>query len=218
MLKTRTPSGLFKSRDVRLLTDGDATIDNIRSAMDNLKTKVKPEDVVVIYVASHGEIRQDRYFLLTASTDYLMTEDLEKTSILETELRDHLTEIPAGKKLLLLDTCRSGKVVLAMTRGRSLAESTTLELLSRTVGSYVFAASTEAQYAGEGVDGHGLFTYVLLEALKGAADYDGNGLVEVDELKIYIKKRVPILSQQHFNRRQLPVATGTGDSFPLTGK
>jgi hypothetical protein len=111
---------------------------------------------------------------------------------------------------------RSGKMVLAMSRG--LNESTTLELLSRTVGSYVFAASTEAQYAGEGVNGHGLFTFVLLEALKGAADYDGNGLVEVDELKMYIRNQVPELSQKRFNRRQLPVATGTGDSFPLTGK
>jgi len=213
VLDNKASSKLFRNTHITLLTDEKATVGNIRKALNHLKQKARPEDVVVIYLASHGEIREGRYFLLTTSTDYLMTEDLEKSCLLEEELRDQLSEIPASKKLLLIDACKSGKMVLAMNRG--LSESSTMELLSRAVGTYVISAATEAQYASEGYNGHGLFSYVLIKGLEGAADLDGNGVVEVDELKLYVKDRVPKLSQKRFGRRQLPVATGTGESFPL---
>jgi uncharacterized caspase-like protein len=212
-LRTRVPSELFSETQVKLLTDSEATLEKLREAFDTLKDEARPEDVVIVYMATHGELREGRYFLLTASTDYLMAEDLEKTSLMEEELRDRLSEITASKKLLVLDTCKAGKLALAMNRG--LSESSTLELLSRAVGTYVLAATTEIQNASEGYQGHGLFSWVLLEGLRGSADLDGNGIVEVDELKLYVKREVPVLAQKRFGRRQLPVATGRGQSFPL---
>ncbi len=211
----KNAAGLFNNVSVKLLTDAQADISSLRLALDALK-QAKPEDVVVIYMASHGELRDERYFLLTSSVEYLMTEDLEKTCMLEEELRDRVAGIPASKKLLILDTCKSGKMVLAMNRG--ISESTTVELLARAVGSYVIAAATEAQYAVEGYQGHGLFTYILLEGLRGNADLDSNGVVEVDELKLYVRKQVPELSQKIFGKKQLPVAFGKGESFPLVRK
>jgi uncharacterized caspase-like protein len=38
--------------------------------------------------------------------------------------------------------------------------------------------------------GHGLFTYYLLEGLKGAADADGDRLVTVQELYAYVERQV----------------------------
>ncbi|MDM8517767.1 caspase family protein [Desulfobacterales bacterium HSG16] len=212
--KTKS-SGLFKNVNVKLLTDQNASLANIRAAFAALQDKrnVKPEDVVTLYIASHGEVRDKRYFLLTSDVEYLMTEDMEKTCMLGEELRDSFAEIPASKKLLILDACKAAQLIMAMNRG--MAESTTIEQLARAVGSYVMAAATEVQYASEGYRGHGLFTYVLLEGLKGAADYDNSGVVEVDELKIYVKKEVPRLSLKIFKRKQLPVAYGKGESFPL---
>jgi len=217
VLRTHASSALFSKTEVTLLTDSDATIDNLRRAADRIKSRARAEDVVVIYLASHGEIREGRYFLLTASTDYLMTEDLEKTCLTGEELQERLSEIPASKKLLLLDTCNAGKLVLAMNT-RSISESAVLLRLSRAIGTYVMAATTEAQYASEGYKGHGLFSWVLINGLKGGADMDRNGIVEVDELKLYVKNKVPELARKRFGRRQLPIATGRGDSFPLVRK
>ncbi|MCP4106889.1 MAG: hypothetical protein GY749_15340 [Desulfobacteraceae bacterium] len=59
---------------------------------------------------------------------------------------------------------------------------------------------------------------MLIEGLKGGADLDRNGIIEVDELKLYVKHEVPKLAQRHFGRRQFPIANGRGDSFPLVKK
>jgi C-terminal peptidase prc len=50
------------------------------------------------------------------------------------------------------------------------------------------------------LDKHGLFTQVLLDGLKGAADkegYEADGLVTVDELARYLNKEMPVLARKH---------------------
>ena len=79
--------------------------------------------------------------------------------------------MPTTKKLIVLDTCNAGKVgeaiqVAVLTRG--LNEDAALKLLSRAVGSTIFSASSSVQEALErATKGHGLFTYVVAEGLKG---------------------------------------------------
>jgi uncharacterized caspase-like protein len=43
---------------------------------------------------------------------------------------------------------------------------------------------------------HGIFTYYLLEGLKGKADIDEDGLITVDEAYRYVSKRVPEATNQ----------------------
>ncbi|MCP4106888.1 MAG: hypothetical protein GY749_15335, partial [Desulfobacteraceae bacterium] len=152
VLRKQASPALFSKTEITLLTDNNAKVGKLRNAMDRIKYTARAEDVVVIYIASHGEIREGRYYLLTAGTDYLMTEDLEKTCLTGEEIQERLGEIPASKKLLMLDTCNSGSVPLAMNT-RSISENAVLVRLSRAVGTYIIAASTEAQYASEGYRG-----------------------------------------------------------------
>ena len=43
---------------------------------------------------------------------------------------------------------------------------------------------------------HGVFSYYMLEGLKGRADQDGNGIITVSELFRYISRKVPQASEQ----------------------
>lgn len=61
------------------------------------------------------------------------------------------------------------------------------------LGLVVMCGASKEQEAAE-EDGHGFFTQALVEGLSGKADYDGDGLVELDELKLYVTKRVRALS------------------------
>ena len=44
--------------------------------------------------------------------------------------------------------------------------------------------------------GHGVFTYYLLEALKGAADMDKNNLISLEEAYLYLRMNVPVKSPE----------------------
>jgi uncharacterized caspase-like protein len=51
---------------------------------------------------------------------------------------------------------------------------------------------------------HGVFTFYLLEGLRGKADYDGDGMITIDEIYRYVSTKVPQASGQD----QHPVKKG----------
>jgi tetrahydromethanopterin S-methyltransferase subunit D len=71
------------------------------------------------------------------------------------------------------------------------------------------------QQAVEGYKGHGLFTWVVVEGLKGAADGDKDGYVKTHELVNYVDDKVPALAEQVFRHKQYPTTTLSGQGFPV---
>ena len=60
---------------------------------------------------------------------------------------------------------------------------------------------------------HGVFTYYLVEGLGGAADYDKDGLVTVDEAYRYVSHAVPQATAQE----QHPVKVGAVEGQLVLG-
>jgi len=59
----------------------------------------------------------------------------------------------------------------------------------------VLASSTGSELSQERAEWqHGAFTQAILEGLSGAADYNKDGVVSVDELNLYVKERVKKLT------------------------
>ena len=60
---------------------------------------------------------------------------------------------------------------------------------------------------------HGVFTYYLVEGLRGKADFDGDGLITVDEVYRYVSERVP----QATGQEQHPIKKGTVEGNLILG-
>lgn len=43
---------------------------------------------------------------------------------------------------------------------------------------------------------HGVFTYYLLEGLRGSADLDGDGVITVDEISAYVSRKVSMATRE----------------------
>ena len=71
------------------------------------------------------------------------------------------------------------------------------------------------QEALEGYRNQGLFTYVIVEGLNGAADTDKDGYVKTLELADYVDNVVPELAEKVFKHKQYPIVSPTGQGFPL---
>ena len=64
----------------------------------------------------------------------------------------------------------------------------------------------------EGYEEHGLFTYSLVEGLKGKADENKDKFITLGELKDYAERNVFARSKTHFKRKQVPyINIGTLD-------
>jgi WD40 repeat protein len=215
-------ASLFTPVDIRLLPDDRATKSGIEAAFRDLATRVEPQDVFILYLAGHGFAQEGRYHFVPQEVAYQNQETLRQGSLDEDALVALLSGIKAQKSLVILDTCYAGAFAqpqqLALL-SRGLEEKAALDRLMRATGRAVLAASTEQTLALEGYQGHGLFSYALLEGLKGRADevVDGNrnGSVTIAELKGFLDIRVPELSLEAFERRQIPMSYLAGHSFDL---
>ena len=211
-------SPLFEKVKVKKLSSKEETTrENILKELKAMQS-LNPDDLFVLYVASHGTVDDGEYFLITSNVGSTRTERLKTDAIGQTVFKELIGNIPATKKLIIIDTCNAGALgeaiqVAMLTRGMS--EDTAMKILSRAVGSTILSASTSMQEALEGYQGHGLFTYVLAEGLKGNADKGNTGYVKTTELADYVDNEVPTLAEKIFKKAQYPTISISGQTFPI---
>jgi WD40 repeat protein len=212
---------LFDKVNIEQLTTQKATTkDALLSAFARYRT-IAPDDVFLFYVASHGTVEgadpgKREYFLIPSNVNAITDEAIRRDALSEGELRQLIASIPATRKLLLLDTCHAGAMGDAMmVTTRGMEELAAVRVLSGAVGSTVLSASTSDQEALEGEDGHGLFTWVLLQGLGGDADFRKHGYINTFDLADYVDDEVPKIAEQHFKRKQVPNLHNAGQSFQI---
>jgi len=220
----RSARPLFARTQVRLLTRPEETTkEAIIQAFESLRGSVRPNDLFVFYDASHGLVdvagADEQYYLLTSNVLLLSSRHIGTDALSQKELGRLIGSIPAQKKVVFLDTCdagRGGKDIQAslLLQARGLTDSTAVKVLQRAIGSAVFSASSDRQQAFEGYQGHGLFTYVLLQGLAGKADLKKDGFITVLGLADYVEEEVIGLSESVFKRQQAPTIE-TGANFPI---
>jgi len=200
-----TTQGGYPKQNVILLTDATPdkpTLQNIRRALgDFLSRRPGRDDMVLIYYAGHGAPEVDAAgnesdglskYLIPRNAD---PDSLYSTALPMDEIQRIFARIPSERVVMLLDTCYSGTA-----GGRTFARQQTraggisdqfLERLTRSRGRVVITASGPNEVALESPTlGHGIFTYYLLEGLRGKADRNGDGIVTVSELYEYVEDQV----------------------------
>jgi uncharacterized caspase-like protein/tetratricopeptide (TPR) repeat protein len=190
-----------------LLTNEQATHSAVRQAMETLKA-ARPEDYFVIYIAAHGVLgiesggeknRQVPYFVLHDTN----LGNLRETAIRMEDFKQLVRSLKAQKGLVIADTCHSAGVML---EGRGLranlnAQARLIEemkAIPRGVGFIAASDEVEASRESRKLQA-GIFTWYLLEGLRGNADADGNGLVTFREIKSYLRAEVPKRTENRQN-------------------
>lgn len=219
--------GKYAPSRVKLLLDQEATGKNIRNALFVWLTQALEEDMVTIYFAGHGSPgspdSSDNLFLLPHDAEY---KDVATTGFPMWDIETALTRFIKAKKVVVIaDACHSGGVGhafdVALRANRAMDVnpiSSGLQNLSQIGdGVCVISASDDKQFSQESKNwggGHGVFTYFLLQGLKGEADYSKDGNVTLGEL-------IPFLSEQvrrATKNAQNPTVAGKFDPALSIGK
>ena len=207
---------MFKSVHSIKLLDRDASKKGILNAIDEISKNIKKEDVFIFFFAGHGSVVDGGFYFITPEVTGMYQKDKLQDALFVTELQEKLKLLPALKQVVFVDACHSGGSVevLAMRGG---AEEKALAQLSRSSGIHVMASSESQQQSAEIKSlNHGVFTYVLLEALSGKADgAPADSKITVYEIKSYIDDQVPELSYRLIRHRQFPSTFSIGHDFPL---
>lgn len=210
---------LFTEVRTRFLMDADVTRQSIVQTLRDIAHEAAPSDVLIFYYAGHGVMSQTaepEFFLALPQVTQLYGNDalLSQHGLSASQLRDLARSIPAQKQLFILDACQAAGALQQLAL-RGAAEQKAIASLARSTGTYWLTATGSDQFAVEFETlGHGVFTYALLEALRGAAD-DGDAQLSVREIDAFLQSRVPDLTRLHRGSPQYPASYGFGQDFPI---
>ena len=199
------------------VSDEQANKKGITDAFNEVKKNALPQDVFVFYYAGHGVIapQTKEFYLVPTDITDLKNEGqlLIDKGISASLLQSFASDIQAQKQVFILDACQSaGAFEQLMTADANQQKN--MALLARSTGTHWLAASGAQQFANEFADlGHGAFTYVLLQALKGQAA--NNKMITVNGLKNFMQLQVPALMKKYSGTSQLPASYGFGSDFPV---
>lgn len=182
---------------------------NFLRAMKALDSSRK-EDVFLVYLSGHGVNYGgqdgDFYYLFAqaAGSDAAYLNDpvvRSEMTLSSNELTQLFNQKKAGKKILLLDACASGKAAENMAfamRDVPASQVRALDRMADRTGFYVLSGSAADAVSYEtSVYGQGLLTYSLLKAIRGAAlrSDGGEEYVDVQKLLQFTVDDVPVLAK-----------------------
>ena len=195
-----------------LLRDRQATAGGMRRAFGELMSKAKASASIVIYFSGHGAPVPNQGSIDGDGIDkYLLTQESDPSNFYGTafpmdEVAGIFNRLASDRVVFIADTCYSGatggKTVLAKNMtGMKVSSPDYDRFLSRLTegkGRVILTASRGSELSQESLRfKHGVFTYFLLEALRGAADRNHDGFVTISEAYDYVSREVPKFSNQH---------------------
>lgn len=201
--------GALPDEQISVLVDEAATRQNILNTMRQKFLKADANDVVLLYFSGHG---LEGCFL---PVDY----DGFNNKLRHDEIKQIFKQSKAKHKLCIADACHSGS--LNFNNGDLAAKGPAPVTLERyyqafedAEGGIALLMSSKAEELS--LEDHGLrqgvFTYYVLQGLKGRADGNGDYLVTIKELYNYVYSKV----REYTAGVQTPVLTGTyDDAMPV---
>lgn len=101
--------GQFQPHDVTYLVEENATRANIALALDQLRRVAGEDDLVTVYMSSHGSPpdKKGAVNIVTYDTETTPRERVWHTSITEEMLKDFVEGLRAKRLVMVLDTCYS---------------------------------------------------------------------------------------------------------------
>ena len=155
--------------------NGPGTVAGFEQLVADAFRKAKAEDTSLIYVSTHGVLKDEKMALL-------LSDGTEEEKLYPGTLRETLEKIP-GRKVLILDACHSGAMIGKGWDGANPFEGSDCRVLvsSGALEDSWFWNTETDEYTGTGY-----FTAAMDRALRASdidqIDPDGSGEVSLKEL------------------------------------
>jgi uncharacterized caspase-like protein len=174
----------------------------MREAIESLFSDRKKDDLTLLFFSGHGiKDDQGKLYFATRSTRKKPDGDLMRaTAVSASSVQDAMSHSRSRRQIIILDCCFSG----AFAEGMTAKDDGSVDIQSQLGGEgrAVMTSSTSTQYSFEqqgsassssalSSSALSIYTSYLIEGIEtGAADVDNDGLISVDELHEYVRKKV----------------------------
>ncbi len=203
---------LFNKTRLRLLVNEQATRDEIVKYLYYEIPKAGKNDTVILFFSGHGTIdpmRPGQFFFLSWDADPAY---LEASAINMSGLR-FLRELDCPRVVMIADACHAGGFSRWSPKMAAVPVKAFMQDFLASSGRVIITSSRPNEFSLETERlRNSVFTHYFIDGLKGAADFDGNGVISVNEIYTYVYDR----TRNETDGAQHPQFEGTVEGiFPL---
>ena len=207
---------------VRLLQNQGATRNTILDGLDWLKecAEADPDATIVIYYSGHGtfDLANNAYYLLQHDFN---PQAISQTALWAETLTEKLRKIEAKRLWVIIDSCHAEGMATAKSDLPADFLATALpkgviDALKQGEGRAVFTSSRGNQSSWVRPDDIlSVYTYHLIEALKGGANQPGDRLVTISNVMTHLGKTVSESARNLCHAEQTPFFDAATEDFPV---
>lgn len=185
----KSQKGLFRDAHINLLVNEHATQTEVKKQLFYELKRAGKDDTVVLFLAGHGADDPNmpgEFFFLTydADPDYL-----EATAV-NMGRSWFMQRIDSKRVLVIADTCHAGGFSTAGARSSESALKKLMNQFQESEGRVFLTSSRPDEISREEASlGNGVFTYHLLEGLKGKASRSNGGVVTLQDAYEYVYEK-----------------------------
>jgi uncharacterized caspase-like protein len=212
----RTPEGgSIPDSQIELLIDEAATRPNILNAINRIYAGANANDAIIFYFSGHGGKKA------FATHEYNSNIRNNNGLLLHRELLEIFKKSKARYKYLIADACHAGGLAkIEEVQTGTVSKGTFYEAFEGMKEGFAMLLSCkdneESVELDTGIHGevirHGIFTYYLLEGLKGKCDVNKDRVISVSELFEYVSNGV----RKYTEDFQIPILSGKNyDTLPI---
>ncbi|MEH2347858.1 MAG: GUN4 domain-containing protein [Nostoc sp.] len=182
--------GDFANADITVLENPPRQV--MEEAIETLFSGRQKDDLVLLYFSGHGVKDEAGRLSLTNSQTRknLKGELIQTTATTARFIHGMMENSRSRRQVIILDCCFSG----AFAEGMKAKDDNSVDIKNQLGGEgrAVLTSSTSTQYSFEQVGSDlSVYTRYIVEGIeKGAADTDNDGMISVDELHEYARKKV----------------------------
>jgi len=188
--------GAVTDERIQILIDEAATRDRIIEAMNDLAVRAGPEDMLIMYFSGHG----------TKGAFLPFDFDNFGNKLFHDEITAALKSAKARYKVCIVDACHSGSFP---GMGSGFLYENYYEKLSSNQGGMALILSSKSEELSVEAKGlrQGVFSHFLIRGLKGEADSNLDGRINLEELFSFVDSNV----RAYTGQQQSPVMLGDYD-------
>lgn len=181
-----------------LLLDNQASKTAVLSALRNSFSRAGENDYIIFFFSGHG------------AKGLFCPYDLDNNYLYHSEIKEIFKGSKAKYRLCIADACHAGSIGAS-----NIASSNTYDAVQNLRDSrlaVILSSTTEQTSVESGQYGQGLFSYWLMNGIRGAADMNNDKYITAGELFVYTRKAV----ERKSGGAQIPVVIGQQlDKIPL---
>lgn len=192
----------YSPENVRVLTDERALLVDLQETFEDwLPRLAASSGTVLVYLVGNAVLNPENGDIILVP--YEGRQDLARRGYSLKRLQEALARLPSRLNLVFADLSfpadrtGAGPRSIPWSAGRPGGKNRTI-----LVGSSSANGPSLSLEAGQ----HGLFTYHFLKAIRGQADFNDNGWVEMGEIVSYLREQVA-KGAAELKKEQVPVAS-----------